>query len=154
MHSPIRFIRGGRSPMLAALLLTVVLSALVTGCGASSSSTSKTSAATAKVATNAAATSKASTNQGGGVSGKWSGQYGGAYSGTFKLHWIQSGSSLRGAIKLSAPANTLPIHGTLSGAQHQVRHGRLGSDHIYRHGVWQLDVRELQHAGGRWLVER
>jgi type II secretory pathway pseudopilin PulG len=112
-------------PLVAVLLLAAVLSALVSGCGGSSTKTTKTSAATAAAATNAAATSKASSNQGGGVSGKWSGQYGGAYSGRFNLHWIQSGSGLRGTIKLSAPANTLAIHGTLNGGA--IKFGTVGS---------------------------
>jgi hypothetical protein len=120
MHSPRRSIRSGRSPWFA-LLLAAVLSALVSGCGgSSSSSTTKTSAATA-----AGAISKAASNQGAGVSGKWSGQYGGAYSGTFNLHWIQSGANLHGAIKLSAPANTLAIHGTLNGGS--IKFGTVGS---------------------------
>lgn len=125
MHSPCRSIRSGGSPLFAVLLLAAVLSALVSGCGGSSSPTTKTSAATGAAATRVAATSKASSNQSGGVSGKWSGQYGGAYSGTFKLHWIQSGSNLSGAIKLSAPANTLAIHGTLNGGT--IKFGTVGS---------------------------
>ena len=123
MHSPIRFTRSGRSPLCAILALAAVLSVAVTGCGGSSQTT-KTSATTHAAAAHATATSKSSSNQGSGVSGKWSGQYGGAYSGTFKLHWIQSGSNLHGAIKLSAPANTLPIHGTLNGGS--IKFGTVG----------------------------
>jgi hypothetical protein len=49
------------------------------------------------------------------LSGRWSGQYSGAFNGTFTLSWTQSGSGLRGTIKLSNPRDTLGIHGTVSG---------------------------------------
>ena len=43
----------------------------------------------------------------GSLSGTWSGQYGGSFQGTFSLNWQQSGSSLSGTIKLSAPSVSL-----------------------------------------------
>jgi hypothetical protein len=60
-----------------------------------------------------------------GLSGTWPGRYSGAYQGTFTLHWQQSGSNLSGTIKLSAPASTLPIHGTVEGDA--IRFGTVGS---------------------------
>jgi hypothetical protein len=50
------------------------------------------------------------------LTGTWNGQYGGAFSGTFVLRWTQSGSSLTGTIRISNPANTLGVHGTLNGS--------------------------------------
>jgi hypothetical protein len=41
------------------------------------------------------------------------GQYSGAFQGTFILIWRQSGSGLSGHITISAPPNTLSIHGTV-----------------------------------------
>jgi hypothetical protein len=49
----------------------------------------------------------------GSLSGTWSGQYSGAFQGTFSLTWQQSGSTLSGTIKLSAPAISLGINGTV-----------------------------------------
>src|SRR5215468_9746117 len=37
------------------------------------------------------------------LAGTWSGKYSGAFSGTFKLHWTQTGSRLKGTIVLSNP---------------------------------------------------
>lgn len=59
------------------------------------------------------------------LSGTWSGKYSGAYSGTFTLSWRQSGSKLKGTIKLSAPPDTLPIHGTVQDGA--IRFGTVGS---------------------------
>jgi hypothetical protein len=47
------------------------------------------------------------------LAGTWSGKYSGAYSGTFRLHWTQSGSKLRGSIVLSKPKGTYPISGSV-----------------------------------------
>jgi hypothetical protein len=60
-----------------------------------------------------------------GLSGTWSGQYSGAYQGTFTLTWQQSASNLSGTIKLSAPAGTISIHGTVKGSA--IRFGTVGS---------------------------
>jgi hypothetical protein len=49
------------------------------------------------------------------LGGTWSGQYSGAYSGTFTLNWQQKGSNLSGTIKLSNPASTLGVNGSLQG---------------------------------------
>jgi hypothetical protein len=47
--------------------------------------------------TGATAATKASASA---LSGSWSGTYGGAYAGTFKLHWTQSATTLRGSISI------------------------------------------------------
>jgi hypothetical protein len=49
------------------------------------------------------------------LSGSWSGKYGGAVSGTFTLTWTQTARGrLTGAIKLSKPAGTYPITGSVT----------------------------------------
>ncbi|HUZ84502.1 MAG TPA: hypothetical protein VMU66_07400 [Gaiellales bacterium] len=63
-----------------------------------------------------------------GLSGTWSGKYSGAYNGTFTLTWRQSGSNLRGTIKISSPADTLGINGTVTGGS--IRFGTVGSTAI------------------------
>jgi hypothetical protein len=78
-------------------------------------------AASAPASATAAATAAAST----GLSGKWSGQYSGAYQGTFALSWRQSGSNLRGTIKISAPASSFVIRGTVVNGT--IRFGTVGS---------------------------
>jgi hypothetical protein len=60
-----------------------------------------------------------------GLTGKWAGQYSGSYQGTFNLHWHQSGSKLKGSIKLSNPGTSLPINGSVAGSS--IRFGTVGS---------------------------
>jgi hypothetical protein len=55
----------------------------------------------AAVSVAATGTTAAGQASGSGLSGSWSGTYGGAYSGTFKLHWTQSATSLRGSISIA-----------------------------------------------------
>jgi hypothetical protein len=114
----------------AALAAATLLAA---GCGGGSSTTSSSSSPAASstpaasttpaAATTAATTTPAASTH--GVSGTWDGSYSGAYSGTFVLNWTQAGSHLVGAIQLSAPSGTLPIHGTLSGST--ISFGTVGS---------------------------
>jgi hypothetical protein len=47
------------------------------------------------------------------LGGKWSGHYGGAVTGTFTLHWKQTGTKLKGTIKLSNPNGTYGIDGSV-----------------------------------------
>ena len=49
------------------------------------------------------------------LSGGWSGKYSGAYHGTFTLHWTQSGSQLRGTIKLSSAEGPVGLKGSVRG---------------------------------------
>jgi hypothetical protein len=51
------------------------------------------------------------------LAGNWSGRYSGAVSGTFTLRWTQSGSTLRGSIKLSNPPGRYPITGIVRGSK-------------------------------------
>ena len=81
-------------------------------------------AATAAPPTAAAPAAAASTATG-GLSGTWSGQYSGAFQGTFTLTWQQSGSTLSGTIKLSAPPLNLPISGNVNGSA--IQFGTLGA---------------------------
>lgn len=73
-------------------------------------------------------TTSSSPSATGTLSGTWNGQYGGSYSGTFVLNWTQTGSALSGTIKLSNPASTFPIHGSLSGTS--ISFGTVGSTNI------------------------
>jgi hypothetical protein len=127
-------IRGSqRSPLSSGLLLTAVTSVLaLMGAGCGSSSTTSTStpatatgAATPTTSEPATTSTPATTPASSGVSGTWSGEYSGAYSGTFVLNWTQSGSSLNGKIKISAPPSTLKVNGTLAGST--IQFGTVGS---------------------------
>ena len=86
------------------------------------------SASASTAASSAAPASSAAAADSGALSGTWSGQYGGSYQGTFTLDWQQSGSSLSGQITLSAPAQTLPINGTVNGGS--IQFGTVGSTAI------------------------
>lgn len=101
--------------------LALALVACSSSTGGSNPTSAGTGAPTGSTAA-AAATTPADT---GGVSGTWSGQYGGAYQGTFILDWQQSGANLSGTIKLSSPAQTLSINGTVEGGA--IRFGTVGS---------------------------
>jgi hypothetical protein len=132
-------IRGSRrSSLSSGLLLSAVASVLAlvaAGCGSSgttstaapATATAAPTTTTSKPATTStpAATSASTTPASSGLSGTWSGEYSGAYSGTFILNWTQSGSSLNGKIKISAPPSTLKLNGTLAGST--IRFGTVGS---------------------------
>lgn len=60
----------------------------------------------------AAGTSSSTTPK---LAGTWSGKYSGAYSGTFTLRWKQTRSRLTGSIRLSNPAGTYGITGSVHG---------------------------------------
>ena len=49
------------------------------------------------------------------LAGTWAGSYSGAVSGTFTLTWTQTGSILKGSIKLSKPSGTYRIGGSVAG---------------------------------------
>ena|ERR1700726_4397588 len=123
-------IRGSqRSSLSSALLLTAVtsvLALLVAGCGSSSTTSTSTRATTPAAATpTTSEPATTSTPASSGLSGTWSGEYSGAYSGTFVLNWTQSGSTLNGKIKISAPPSTLKVNGTLAGSA--IQFGTVGS---------------------------
>ncbi len=89
------------------------------------------------------------------LAGTWSGHYGGATSGTFTLHWRQSGSTLRGSIKLSNPAGTYPISGNVRGSK--ISFGAVGVGATYAgtvsgrsmSGTWKSGNR-----GGTWSAHK
>jgi hypothetical protein len=118
---------------------------------AAHSATTPATSAPASPASPAAAT--------GALSGKWSGQYSGSYQGTFHLTWRQSGSRLTGTIRLSAPATTFPINGTVTGAA--IRFGTLGSLAITYSGTVSgssmsgtYQVHGNGSAGGPWNASK
>jgi hypothetical protein len=86
-------------------------------------------------------TSKQSTPK---LAGTWSGRYSGAVSGTFTLRWTQSGSTLRGSIKLSNPAGKYPISGTVHGSK--ISFGAVGVGATYT-GAVSVSGRAMS---GRW----
>jgi hypothetical protein len=115
-----------------------------------------TPAASASASVSASASAAAASA---GLSGTWSGTYSGPYQGTFTLNWRQSSSLLSGTIKLSAPASTLPIHGTVAGGT--IRFGSVGSVAISysgtvsgnsMSGTYQVQVGN--GASGPWSASR
>ncbi|MBV9309955.1 MAG: hypothetical protein JOZ73_03945 [Solirubrobacterales bacterium] len=145
--------------LIAAVLPVLVLSAI--GCGSSKSTTTQAPAATAPTSTAPAATTKtpaaaAKTRAGGsGLSGTWNGKYSGAYTGTFKLVWRQSGSSLRGRIKLSSPPSNLGINGSVTGGA--IKFGTVGGGVLYSGSVSGSSMSgtyQSPRGGGSWSATR
>lgn len=103
-------------------------------------------------------TSPASTSA---LTGTWSGRYGGAYTGTFRLTWRQSGSTLRGTIKVSSLGGTVSIHGTVNGST--ITFGTVGSSTAITYsgtvtgsgmsGRWQIKAPNGT-AGGQWSASK
>ena len=62
------------------------------------------------------------------LSGGWTGKYSGAYHGTFTLHWTQSGSQLRGTIKLSSAGGPVGLKGSVRGGS--IKFGTVGGPAI------------------------
>jgi hypothetical protein len=94
-----------------------------------------------------------------GLSGTWSGQYSGSYNGNFTLRWRQTGSKLHGTIKLSAPAQTLRINGTVTGGT--IQFGTVGSAGITYSGTvsgssmsGRYQVNDGSGAGGPWSAAK
>jgi hypothetical protein len=122
--------------LLFAAAPVLVLAACSSPAPATSPPSAGAAAATSAAATTPAATVPAATTSAaaaGALSGTWSGRYSGAFQGTFTLVWRQSSSRLSGTIKLSAPANTVSIHGTVSG--NTIRFGTVGSAAITYSGT-------------------
>ena len=92
----------------------------------------------------------------GSLSGTWSGTYGGAYRGTFVVHWRQTGSQLRGTIKLSNPKTEPGITGSVHGSR--IRFGTVGSAAItYSGSVSGKSMSGTYHTpkgGGSWSARR
>lgn len=89
------------------------------------------------------------------LAGRWSGRYGGAFSGTFKLHWTQSGSSLRGSITLSKPSGTYSVTGTVRGSA--IRFGAVGAGATYTGSVTGKAMSgsyKTPAGGGSWSARK
>jgi hypothetical protein len=89
------------------------------------------------------------------LSGTWSGRYGGAASGTFTLRWKQSGSTLRGTIKLSNPPGTFPISGKLRG--NTISFGAVGVGATYTGTVSGKSMSgrwKSANRGGTWSARK
>ena len=82
-------------------------------------------AATGAVLVGQLSTADAATSS---LSGGWSGKYSGAYHGTFTLHWTQSGSQLRGTIRLSGTRGLLGLNGSVHGSS--IKFGTVGGPGI------------------------
>jgi hypothetical protein len=91
---------------------------------------------------------------GGGLSGRWSGRYSGAFNGTFILNWTQSGSILKGRIKLSSPRLALHVAGIVSGGV--IRFGAVGIVHYSGsvHGNKMSGTYTSPRGGGSWSATR
>lgn len=153
---------GSRRSALSSLPLTALLSALAVvavGCGSTTTSTPTAPPAStaASVATPTTTAPASTTTAAAGLSGTWKGQYGGAYQGTFTLAWQQSGSTLSGIIKLSSPASTLNIQGTLVNGN--IRFGTVGSVAITYTGTVSGNSMSGSYqvngsAGGSWSATK
>lgn len=89
------------------------------------------------------------------LAGTWSGHYSGAYSGTFKLHWTQSGSRLRGSIKLSSPRGTYGINGSVHGSA--ITFGAVGAGATYTGSVSGKSMSgryKTRNGGGPWSARK
>jgi hypothetical protein len=147
---------------LSAAAFAVTLAAC-SGGGSSSSTpgtgtvtTAPSSAPAATAAAQPASTPTAASS----LAGSWSGQYSGAYSGTFTLTWHQTGSKLQGTIHISAPADTMPINGTVNGTS--IEFGTVGSTAITYSGTvsgssmsgnYQVNGQGAS-SGGPWSAAR
>jgi hypothetical protein len=148
----------------ATLVLIAAAAALVsTACSSSPASTTTTNPTTAPAATStttsAAAAAQATTSAAAtDLAGSWSGTYSGSFQGTFTLSWQQTGSKLSGTIKLSDPASTVPLHGSVTGSS--IQFGTVGSTAVTysgtfsggsMSGTWQI---KGSSDGGPWSASK
>lgn len=150
----------------ARVLVIAAAAATLAACSASAKPPATAPSATARPATAGAVaatpppstTSPASTSA---LTGTWSGRYSGAYTGTFRLTWRQSGSTLRGTIKVSSLGGTVSIHGTVNGST--ITFGTVGSSTAITYsgtvtgsgmsGRWQIKAPNGT-AGGQWSASK
>jgi hypothetical protein len=155
--------RAGRP--VAGMTMTAVLAVTLAACSSSSSSTThvtsqqRVSAAPSAVSPASSSPAPAAAPAAGDLSGKWSGQYSGSYQGTFLLHWLQSGSKLKGSIQLSNPGTSLPINGSVVG--NSIRFGTVGSYGITYTGTVSgssmsgtYQVANGNGSGGNWNASK
>lgn len=108
--------------------------------------------ASASAAAPMPASSKQSTP---GLAGTWSGRYSGAVSGTFTLRWTQSGSTLRGSIKLSNPPGRYPITGAVHSGK--ISFGAVGVGATYTGTVSGRSMSghwKSANRGGTWSARK
>ena len=89
------------------------------------------------------------------LSGTWAGKYKGAYSGTFRLHWTQSGSLLRGSITLSNPKGKYAINGAVRGSA--IKFGAVGAGATYTGSVSGTTMSGRYKSvtgGGTWSAHK
>jgi len=89
------------------------------------------------------------------LAGTWSGRYSGAVSGTFTLRWTQSGSTLRGSIKLSTPPGSYPITGTVHDGK--ISFGAVGVGATYTGTVSGRSMSgrwKSANRGGTWSARK
>ena len=89
------------------------------------------------------------------LAGTWSGSYSGAYTGTFTIHWQQSGSTLRGSIKLSKPSGTFSITGSVRGGA--IKFGAVGAGATYTGSVSGKSMSgsyKTGQGGGKWSAHK
>jgi hypothetical protein len=89
------------------------------------------------------------------LAGTWSGKYSGAYSGSFRLHWTQTGSNLKGSITLSEPHGTYTVTGRTQGAS--ISFGAVGAGATYTGSVSGSSMSghyRTPQGGGAWHAHR
>jgi hypothetical protein len=89
------------------------------------------------------------------LAGTWSGRYSGAVSGTFTLRWTQSGSTLRGSIKLSNPPGRYSITGAVRGSK--ISFGAVGVGATYTGTVSGRSMSgrwKSANRGGTWSARK
>jgi len=92
------------------------------------------------------------------LSGSWSGKYSGAVTGTFTLTWTQNARGrLTGAIKLSRPAGSYPITGSVSGGT--IKFGAVGVGATYTGSASASGLKMSGHwksgpGGGSWSAHK
>lgn len=89
------------------------------------------------------------------LAGTWSGTYSGSYSGTFTLRWRQTGSSLRGSIKLSSPPGAYGITGSVHGTK--IAFGAVAAGATYTGSVSGKSMSgayKTAMGGGRWSAHK
>ena len=92
------------------------------------------------------------------LSGSWSGKYSGYVSGTFTLTWTQNArGKLTGAIKLSRPAGTYPITGSVT--RGRIKFGAVGVGATYTGTASASGLKMSGHwasgpGGGTWSAHR